>query len=348
MGERARIVAIGLFAGCVGAVDPETGDSGRDQDVAQDSTETASETPIASLCASGMVPVPVEKPVYCIDAYEVSGDSSSQSVAGALPTTAVTFLEARAACEATPVLSEAGAVMSYKHLATDAEWEDAADGVYGVGGMPYPYGESAEEGVCVLPDSTGVPVVDSVQLTGSAPRCVSPFGVYDQIGNAWEWVDPQQDGDRDAWFAYSAAEGHGIELTDEGQVRATDGDVSWLAYHGVVFSGLPSQVDADGLVSLDAAGVALPDDIFMKGYLVNDDASATLTETYLAVTLTLDDADIVHFTSDDEREGMPFTSKRGCAYYAGTAEQCPATYLSHEHPHDFNGTIGMRCASAPF
>ena len=346
--KQTRMAAIGLLTACVGPVGPEDADSSGDSDVAPDSAETGDVTAPPMQCPSDMKPVPVEDPVYCIDTYEVSGDGSYQSVAGAIPTTAITFLEARTACEATPVLSDMGEVMGYKHLATDAEWEDAADGVYGVGGQSFPYGENAEEGVCVLPNSEGVPVVYDLQLTGSAPDCVSPFGVYDQIGNAWEWVDPLQDNDREAWFAYATAAGHGIDLNEEGQVRSTDGDLSWIAYRGVVFGSLPPQVDADGLVTLDATGLDLRSDTFLKGYLVNNDPGANLAETYLAVTLTLDEANVVRFTSDDASEGLPFTSKRGCAFYAGTAEQCPAAYISHEHPPDFDGTIGMRCAAAPF
>ena len=33
--------------------------------------------------------------------------------------------------------------------------------------------------------------------------CVSEHGVYDQIGNAWEWVDLEQNAfTRDDWIAY--------------------------------------------------------------------------------------------------------------------------------------------------
>ncbi len=331
--------ATGETGSDTGDSSPETGDT---------AAETGDTAAPGTRCSAGMVPVPADAPIYCIDAFEVSGDGSYQSVAGALPTMAITFLGARAACEATPVLSNTGEVVGYKHLATDTEWEDAGDGLVGAGGQRFPYGNAAEDGVCLLPDSLGVPLFDELQLTGSAPGCVSPFGVYDQIGNAWEWVDPQEDSDRDAWFARAHAEGHGIEVAADGRLRSTDGDVSWLVYRGAVFSPLQPEVDAEGLVSLDAEGLTRPDDIFMAGYLVNDSPSSALADTYLAVTLTIDDAEIVRFAGDDVREGMPLTSKRGCAYYTGSAVACPIAANSHEHAPDFDGTIGLRCAAAPY
>ena len=41
-----------------------------------------------------------------------------------------------------------------------------------------------------------------VQPSGSMEECVSEHGVYDQIGNAWEWVDLEQTANRDDWIQY--------------------------------------------------------------------------------------------------------------------------------------------------
>ena len=41
-----------------------------------------------------------------------------------------------------------------------------------------------------------------VQPSGSMEGCVSEHGVYDQLGNAWEWVDLGRIATRDEWVAY--------------------------------------------------------------------------------------------------------------------------------------------------
>ena len=60
----------------------------------------------------------------------------------------------------------------------------------GPSGLPYPYGASAEDGVCnVAPDDGGASVIAA---PGSFPACDSLVfggGLYDMSGNAEEWVD---------------------------------------------------------------------------------------------------------------------------------------------------------------
>ncbi len=324
-----------------GTADGTTADSGPgDSALALDSAP-----PLApGTCMTGMVPVPPETPLYCIDAYEVSAGTAS--VAGAIPDTAVTFYEARAACESVPVADEVGVVLGFKRLATDAEWEDAADGTLGEGGWPYPYGEEVVEGACILPDATNTPIYDGLQLTGSAPACVSTFGAYDQVGNAWEWVDPGQASDSAAWLAAAAADGRDLRVGDDDRLYSHDGDLSWMSYEGVIVGGYVPYAGEDGALSLDASSVDLPADAYLSGYLESS-GGTVMVETLLPVTLVdLGDLQLaLHL--DRARDGEPFTSKRGCAYYTGTADMCTTQAVSHEHPPDFDGTIGYRCASDP-
>lgn len=133
----------------------------------------------------------------CIDPYEaiVSGDlghpdqgtswpdGSTTAVAvsrpGVEPAEHLTWYQAFAACE------NAGA-----HLCTWEEWRDACDGWAGVGGTTFPWGEkphSVER--CVVAEADGSTRWTSAQPTGSMPDCAGPTGVYDQMGNVWEWVD---------------------------------------------------------------------------------------------------------------------------------------------------------------
>ena len=66
-----------------------------------------------------------------------------------------------------------------------SEWEAAGRGP-GAGPQLYPWGTDATAGGKVF----GMPSEDTYAV-GSQAFNVSPFGVYDMVGNVWEWVgDP--------------------------------------------------------------------------------------------------------------------------------------------------------------
>lgn len=127
-----------------------------------------------------------ERPIRsCIDTYEHPGK-------GQKPTVMVSWYEADRLCKAQD-----------KRLCNDDEWTLACEGRER---MPYPYGWERDETACNighnLPahrDNAKIyskdPAISSAELarldlrvpSGSMPRCISPFGVYDLTGNADEW-----------------------------------------------------------------------------------------------------------------------------------------------------------------
>ena len=98
----------------------------------------------------------------------------ARSLRDVVPTLRVSWYQAVAAC------ANAG-----KHLCTVTEWHDAC------GSGTFPWGEAPRsDEVCAIIREDGTTDWDAVQPTGSLPDCRGPAGVFDQIGNAWEWADP--------------------------------------------------------------------------------------------------------------------------------------------------------------
>lgn len=112
--------------------------------------------------------------------------------AGAMPPVMMSFLEASASCASVG-----------KRLCTEFEWELACEGPET---WPFPYGHAHEPGACNNDKpykgysqkklSSKDPKVREAETrrlyqaeaSGSRPRCTSPFGVVDLVGNVEEWV----------------------------------------------------------------------------------------------------------------------------------------------------------------
>ncbi len=121
---------------------------------------------------------------FCMDRYEYP------NVPGVLPVVMVSYLEADDACRA-----------EGKRLCTEDEWTFACEGEERV---PYPYGYERDATACNIDRPYNMPDfeafndsrkiapemerLDQRVLSGSRPRCVSPFGVFDMTGNVDEWT----------------------------------------------------------------------------------------------------------------------------------------------------------------
>ncbi|MDP2317014.1 MAG: SUMF1/EgtB/PvdO family nonheme iron enzyme [Pseudomonadota bacterium] len=179
------MLALLLLHACAGP-----GDTGAAPDTAAPD-DTAAE-PWTGPCPPGAVQIDT----FCIDAWETTltgdlgpadqGDTWPESattaiaapIEGVIPSVPLSWYQASAAC------SNAG-----KHLCTVTEWQEAC------GKTTLPWGEEppAVE-VCAIPAEDQTTEWTELQPTGSLPDCRSPEGVYDQIGNAWEWADAEATG----------------------------------------------------------------------------------------------------------------------------------------------------------
>lgn len=179
---------LSLAPSCVGPDDsprPRVDDSAGDSpgDSASDSGDSANPD-----CPAGSVVVAD----FCIDAFEttVTGDPGNSDQGAAFPDGSTTATsEATSGVLATEYMSwyQAYAICaeSGRHLCTVDEWQTAC------GASAYPWGDTPDAvDVCAVANPDGTTGWTAPQPTGSLAGCASPEGVFDQIGNLWEWADP--------------------------------------------------------------------------------------------------------------------------------------------------------------
>ena len=138
----------------------------------------------------------------------MDADGHAFSTMGQIPAINVSLQEAMVACESTTIDGQS------LRLASLHEWQDAGDGQLGEGTL-YPWGEHKDDSQCVIDSPINPQQWSTVQPSGSLKGCVSEFGVYDQIGNAWEWVDLKQTASRETWTSLLHEQGFVVSVSDQ-------------------------------------------------------------------------------------------------------------------------------------
>lgn len=304
-------------------------------------------------CPDDTVPVPGDAPVVCVDVYEASlapDGTTLRSVPGVEPLVGVSFVDAQALCAATPALLD-GEVVGQRRLVGLQEWRDAADGTWGDGGLRYPTGEAWPEDLCAVLDAGGEPTTSDLVPTGSLPDCRSPFGVHDQLGNAWEWVDPGVSIDIALFVARQAERGRVVSVeAGTGEVTVA-GDPSGWSLEVPGMSGTLG-VDAEGRLHVVDAVFQAEEPFDYAGYAV-ERGDVGLERSGFVLPVEVERVDgvptaetaPVHVRWD--QDGLPLTAKVGCAWYSGLAEGCTNADWFFGHPPGFQGTISPRCAAEP-
>lgn len=337
---------------CLPDAPDDTSDGGSDTAAETDSADTGA--PPAARCPDGMVGMPSGAPVLCVDAYEVTVVGGvARALAGQVPTVGLSFDDARRACAATDALDALGQAYAPKRLVTSDEWEDIGDGVLGSGGTAYPYGDTWSDTACATPTATGTVTLGELQPTGAYPSCVSAFGAYDLVGNAWEWTDPGMRVDVTAAMAARAAEGQSITVGEDDVLSLVTGSPERLLLAMAGVDGGPPERDAQGRLGLSRERIqpAPADWVGMGGYLVPSERADAPSDFLPVRIYPADPADLegpwlLHLYA--EIDGAPITDKRGCAYYTGNERSCALTETFFDHLSDFRGTIGFRCAVEPY
>jgi len=327
------------------AVESDSGDT------AETAVDTGESLPY---CPEDMVPVPADVPIYCIDRYETSLSEDGLSLVskeGVLPAVGISFDEARVLCANTPVLAD-DEMAGWRRMPTLAEWSDAFDGVVGEGGSTYPTGEEWPEETCAVLAASGEQVVETLQPTGSFPECVGMLGAYDQLGNAWEWADPERNINVATFLERSAEGGLEISVDEAGQITWLSGSLDRfnLEVPGL-FAGVG--VSEDGIVVATDVTYQAEDPFDFVGYLVRRPGSSEEGRFVLlpvrveAPEEGVREVPVAALEVRWPEDGQPVTAKMGCAYYSGFPEGCGGDTWFYGHPHDFRGTIGVRCAADP-
>ncbi|PLX27091.1 hypothetical protein C0583_05095 [Candidatus Parcubacteria bacterium] len=164
-------------------------------------------------CPKGMTLIPYSGGDFCIDIYEVStsddcsyNDPQNQTESlvnlddpSCMPETKVSALPWRniSQDQAKRACAKAG-----KRLPTNSEWMQASLGTPDIS-------SAWTEDDCQVSSNWA----SQPGLSGSASKCISSYGVFDMIGNVWEWVDGVvEDGMYD-----------GKALPQAGYIDSTDG-----------------------------------------------------------------------------------------------------------------------------
>jgi iron(II)-dependent oxidoreductase len=174
-----------------------------------------------------LAPTTVELGNFWIDQYQTTNAEYAQYLAATgapepivwpgepdHPVTGVTWDQALAYC-----------TWMKKRLPTESEWEAAGRGP-GADPQPYPWGnDAAAEGQSLnLPDQTTYAV-------GSQSFNESPFGVFDMVGNIWEWVgEPYANGQEGSQVLRGGR--YGLLLDLSYRLAVPPGDTRYLKYAG--------------------------------------------------------------------------------------------------------------------
>ena len=290
------------------------------------------ETGLSNKCAEGLSPIPSAQPLFCVQPFEarILEDGKAISTKGTLPDIHVSFEMATEACANTEVNGRPLRLMNI------AEWIMAG------GGRRYPWGDSFEEN-CILDSEKTHGQWKTVQPTGSMPKCVSEYGVFDQIGNAWEWVNLEQTATRDAWLAMIRAKGFEVEVSQT-EIQLEANLLPRLQYKTICVYMNGSTIE-QGLLVVDLAS-PIPSDCVDagQGYLwfrQHEYSEDTIPEPGSLLPVKLWGSRIVwHKERDGERVG----AKVGGSYYSGGASTLNSFWVGHIP--SFDGSIGFRCAQS--
>ena len=281
-------------------------------------------------CPEGFASIPRENPEFCVQPFEASitEDGIAVSKQGQVPDVNVSFVAAQETCQDTIVDGRTLGLINH------TEWKRAG------GGGTYPWGEEHADR-CVLDSPNTHGTWKSVQPSGSMNGCVSEYGVYDQIGNAWEWVDLEQTATREQWLEYLETKGHTVEVS-ETLIQVKEGLLAKLQYNAVCVDMKKITLDQDLLTVALRKPISKDCLTAGHGYLwyqsndVRHGEKIPEPDSLLPVKLWGN-----RIVWDKSRDGEAVGAKVGGSFYSGGESTLNSFWVGHIP--SFDGSIGFRC-----
>lgn len=314
-------------------------------------TQTISlDQPKGKRCGQHLVPVPKEEPVFCMMPYEAMVSGVGVHLAsrkGNLPEKNVSLVDAMEHCSKMPVLDSDGNTQGYMKLATLQNWRDAGDGIVGEGGSTYPWGE-VDDGRCILDHPKRPKRWKDHQPSGTAEGCKSIFGVYDQIGNLWEWVDIELETNLGDWSSRMKELGFTMSVDrSTNEIHVLQDELRFVTVNSICIQQQKLFVQ-DGILYTKLASPMSPHCEFGgQGYLLPKNVASPIKGDILPIRAQpTGDPSVIKILYAPEREGERVGAKVGGSFYSGAGNDLHTIWIGHIP--SFNGSIGFRCEADPF
>ena len=172
---------------------------------------------------------------------------------------------------------------------------------------------------------------------------MSEFGVYDQIGNAWEWVDLKQTASRETWTSLLHEHGFVVSVSDQ-RIEMEPRLLSRLRLQTICVDMKRMSLEAGVLTVQLNQDISVAVKVEVKGICGSTLLIHVIRELSYPTGKFVPDSKILgkNIVWDQERDGEAVGAKVGGSFYSGAQMTLQDFWIGHIP--SFNGSIGFRCS----